>query len=179
MTTIEMTTVTTPIGGVTVAVRAGRLVGLVFDETGDWLRPQLAARYPDHDIVVADDLPVADRVRAYFAGEVDALEGIPVDTAGTPFQERVWAALRQIPVGETISYRQLAERVGKPTAFRAVGAANGQNPVSLVTPCHRVIAADGTLGGYGGGLDRKAWLLRHEGAEVRKPAGRDQYRLAI
>ncbi len=83
---------------------------------------------------------------------------------GTFFQQEVWRALQGIPVGETISYAELACRVGRPSAFRAVGSANGQNPVGVVVPCHRVIAADGSLGGYAGGLDRKRWLLVHEGA---------------
>jgi len=107
---------------------------------------------------------VVDALGAYFAGDVSALEGVSAEGAGTPFQRKVWAALRTIPPGQTISYRTLAERVGRPGSFRAVGAANGQNPISLVVPCHRVIAADGTLCGYGGGLWRKEWLLRHEGA---------------
>ena len=83
---------------------------------------------------------------------------------GTEFQREVWAALRTIPPGRTLSYGDLAKKIGRPTAVRAVGAANGANPVSLVVPCHRVIAADGTLGGYGWGLERKRWLLAHEGA---------------
>jgi methylated-DNA-[protein]-cysteine S-methyltransferase len=177
--TIETTTIDTPIGRVAIAVREDRLVGLAFDDEGEWLSNWLATHLPDDEVVAVDDLPVSERLLAYFAGDLDALDGLEVDTSGTPFQERVWAELRNIPVGETISYRELAERVGHPNAYRAVGAANGQNPVSLVTPCHRVIAADGTLGGYGGGLDRKAWLLEHEGAELRPPAGRHQYRLAI
>jgi methylated-DNA-[protein]-cysteine S-methyltransferase len=82
--------------------------------------------------------------------------------AGTSFQRLVWEGLRAIPYGETISYAELARRIGRPGASRAVGSANGRNPISIVVPCHRVIAADGTLGGYGGGLDRKEWLLQHE-----------------
>ena len=89
---------------------------------------------------------------------------LPVVTAGTPFQRAVWAALRQIPVGTTLSYGALAERIGRKAAVRAVGAANGANPVAVVVPCHRVIGADGSLSGYGGGLERKRWLLAHEGA---------------
>jgi methylated-DNA-[protein]-cysteine S-methyltransferase len=103
-------------------------------------------------------------LEAYFGGDLRSLDGLAVRTAGTPFQKRVWAALRKIPVGRTLSYGELAQKLGKPGAARAVGAANGSNPVSLVIPCHRVIAADGTLGGYGWGLPRKEWLLRHEGA---------------
>jgi methylated-DNA-[protein]-cysteine S-methyltransferase len=99
---------------------------------------------------------------AYFAGEIDALEDLSVVTAGTPFQREVWRALRAIPAGETRSYGQLAASIGCPKASRAVGAANGSNPVAIVVPCHRVIGADGSLTGFGGGLDRKRWLLDHE-----------------
>ena len=101
---------------------------------------------------------------AYFAGDLHALDSIAVAAEGTPFQKKVWAALRRIPVGETLSYSGLAKRIGHPAAIRAVGLANGANPISVVVPCHRVIGADGTLTGYGGGLPRKRWLLAHEGA---------------
>ena len=101
------------------------------------------------------------QMRAYLAGELTAFT-MPMEQSGTPFQKSVWEELARIPYGETISYRQLAERVGKPLASRAVGNANGRNQVIVVVPCHRVIAADGTLGGYGGGLWRKEWLLAHE-----------------
>ncbi len=108
----------------------------------------------------------ARAVQAYFAGEITALDALPVAVRGTEFELLVWHALRQIPAGHTWSYRELAQAIGRPKAMRAVGAANGRNPVSLVLPCHRVIGADGSLTGYGGGLERKAWLLRHEGALV-------------
>lgn len=107
-----------------------------------------------------------EAVRAYFAGAVDALQGLPARPSGTAFEQAVWQMLRQIPAGCTWSYGQLAAAIGRPRAVRAVGRANGRNPVSLVLPCHRVIGADGSLTGYGGGLERKAWLLRHEGALV-------------
>jgi len=103
-------------------------------------------------------------LRRYFEGDLEALEGVAVDTAGTPFQERVWSRLRKIPPGHTVSYAELARSIGRPSAVRAAAGANGRNPVSLVIPCHRVIASDGKLGGYGGGLERKRWLLTHEGA---------------
>jgi methylated-DNA-[protein]-cysteine S-methyltransferase len=103
-------------------------------------------------------------MRAYLAGRLDALDGLPVDAGGTPFQALVWAALRTIPPGQTWSYKALAERIGRPAAVRAVGLANGANPVGIVVPCHRVIGAGGSLTGYGGGLPRKRWLLEHEGA---------------
>jgi methylated-DNA-[protein]-cysteine S-methyltransferase len=103
-------------------------------------------------------------LRAYFDGELDAIDALPVHSDGTEFQRRVWQALRAIPCGETWSYSQLARHIGNPAAVRAVGLANGANPVGIVVPCHRVIGADGTLTGYGGGLERKRWLLRHERA---------------
>jgi len=114
----------------------------------------------------AADSAFARAVRTYFAGDLQALEDLPVRVRGTPFETAVWQTLRQIPVGQTWSYAALAAALDRPRAVRAVGRANGRNPVSLVLPCHRVIGADGRLVGYGGGLERKAWLLRHEGALV-------------
>jgi methylated-DNA-[protein]-cysteine S-methyltransferase len=101
-------------------------------------------------------------VEAYFAGDLDAIDSLPVALAGTPFQRAVWTALRKIPVGTTLSYSELAQRIDRPAAVRAVGLANGANPVGVVVPCHRVIGADGRLVGYGGGIERKKWLLAHE-----------------
>jgi methylated-DNA-[protein]-cysteine S-methyltransferase len=99
---------------------------------------------------------------SYFAGDLGAIDPLPVQTAGTPFQREVWGALRQITCGTTISYAKLAVRIGRPKAVRAVGLANGSNPVGVVVPCHRVIGSDGSLTGYGGGIERKSWLLEHE-----------------
>jgi methylated-DNA-[protein]-cysteine S-methyltransferase len=106
---------------------------------------------------------LSDLIAAYFKGDITALDSIPVQTGGTAFQRKVWAALRRIPAGKTISYGQLAREIGSPTASRAVGLANGSNPIAIVVPCHRVIGHGGALTGYGGGLDRKRWLLAHEG----------------
>ncbi len=103
-------------------------------------------------------------VAAYFGGDARAMDGLTVKTGGTDFQRSVWAALRTIPAGETWSYGQLATAIGKPSAVRAVGLANGANPVGVIVPCHRVVGANGTLTGYAGGLERKRWLLAHEGA---------------
>ena len=103
-------------------------------------------------------------VESYFEGVLGAIDGLLVKTGGTPFQREVWAALRSIPVGETTSYGRLAVQLGRPKAMRAVGMANGANPISVIVPCHRVIGANASLTGYGGGLERKRWLLRHEGA---------------
>jgi methylated-DNA-[protein]-cysteine S-methyltransferase len=107
---------------------------------------------------------IREPLERYFAGELAALSEIPWRTQGTPFQHLVWTALTGIPAGETLSYGALAARIGRASAVRAVGLANGANPVSVVVPCHRVIGAAGSLTGYGGGLERKRWLLRHEGA---------------
>jgi O-6-methylguanine DNA methyltransferase len=109
---------------------------------------------PDHVVSALDQ---------YFAGKLDALDGLAIATGGTPFQNRVWAALRTIPAGRTLSYGALALQIGMPAAVRAVGLANGANPIGIVVPCHRVIGANGKLTGYGGGVERKAWLLSHEG----------------
>ncbi len=100
----------------------------------------------------------------YFAGNLAALDRVPVQTNGTEFQRAVWAALRTIPAGQTRSYGELAAQIQRPTAVRAVGTTNGANPIGIVVPCHRVIGANGTLTGYAGGLERKRWLLEHEGA---------------
>ncbi|WP_284944132.1 methylated-DNA--[protein]-cysteine S-methyltransferase [Acidisoma cladoniae] len=105
---------------------------------------------------------IAQPLRAFFAGDWEALNAIRVETGGTAFQREVWAALRRIPAGQTVSYGRLAAQLGRPAASRAVGLANGANPVAIVVPCHRVIGANAALTGYGGGLARKAWLLAHE-----------------
>ena len=110
--------------------------------------------------------PVRGAVEAYFDGDAQALDGLAVKTGGTAFQRSVWAALRDIPAGETRSYGQLAAAIGSPRAVRAAGLANGQNPIAVIVPCHRVIGANGTLTGYAGGLERKKWLLAHEAAAV-------------
>ena len=105
-----------------------------------------------------------EALEAYFSGDLRAIDEIPVAGAGTPFQRDVWAALRHIPAGATLSYSALAAKIGRPKAVRAVGLANGANPIAIFVPCHRVIGADSSLTGYGGGLERKRWLLNHEGA---------------
>ena len=104
-------------------------------------------------------------LRKYFAGDLHILDSMPVSTGGSPFQQRVWIALRRIPAGETRTYGELAAQLGKPQAARAVGHANAVNPVAIVVPCHRVVGTT-SLTGYGGGLERKRWLLAHEGAQL-------------
>jgi len=128
-----------------------RLHRLLRDHYGEYT---LAPGAAPHSITRALD--------AYFQGDLRAIDNVHVTTGGTQFQRGVWAALREIPGGSTISYGRLASRLGAPGASRAVGAANGANPIPIIVPCHRVIGADGTLTGYGGGLPRKKWLLDHE-----------------
>jgi methylated-DNA-[protein]-cysteine S-methyltransferase len=115
----------------------------------------------EHSILIETER----QLRAYFAGELQHFS-VPVDFQGTPFQNSVWQALLSIPFGETRTYRQIAQQIGKPTAFRAVGAANGKNPISIIAPCHRVIGSDGNLTGFAGGLDVKHFLLRLEGVDA-------------
>ncbi len=130
---------------------------------------RLMARYNGRVPVETGAAPAATReaLTAYFDGDLHAIETIPWRSCGTDFQLSCWRALCDIPVGSTASYGEQAARIGKPKAVRAVGLANGANPIGLVVPCHRVIGANGTLTGYGGGLDRKRWLLRHERAAFR------------
>ena len=157
--------VDTPIGSLVLYVTGKAVCGLGFEERCAGVREALVRRFGGQ-IVEEDPDPagVASRLRGYFSGDLRALDPVEIDTGGTPFQQRVWITLRLVPAGATISYARLAEAVGKPDAVRAVGAANARNPVAIVVPCHRVIGADGSMTGYGGGIDRKVWLLRHEGA---------------
>ena len=168
--TIETAVVQTPLGPVTLYARGGALVGLEFTDRAA-RRAALERRLRRHlgrfELrEVRDPAGARSALEAYFAGDPHALSGQLVELHGTPFQLAVWRELRCIPPGRTLSYAALAARVARPRAVRAVGQANGSNPVSLFVPCHRVIAADGGLGGYGGGLARKRRLLELEGRTV-------------
>lgn len=155
----------TPIGTVVVVADPQALCSLDFADDEAHMSALLQRRYGRAALVPYADLHgFSSRIRAYFAGDLFAIDDLPVRPDGTPFQQQVWAALRTIPAGTTRSYGHLAQALGKPQAARAVGRANALNPISLVIPCHRLIGANATLTGYGGGLERKAWLLRHEGA---------------
>ena len=159
----------------TLATPIGKLV-LICDEDGrlratDWtdydqrMHRLLARQYgQDHFTLTPAQRPssLTAAIAAYFDGDIRAIDSLPVATEGTAFQKSVWQALRVIPAGQTISYGELAMRLGKPAAVRAVGLANGANPIGVVVPCHRVIGANGSLTGYGGRLERKRWLLNHE-----------------
>ncbi len=167
--TFALSRMETPVGIMLVATDdAGRLRLLDWEDSAERMWRGLDRLYGPGKLTLNESRgaarPVRDRLAAFFAGDIAAIDGIEVESAGTPFQRKVWSALRKIPAGKTWSYSQLAARIGRPEAVRAVGFANGTNPISVVVPCHRVIGADGSLTGYGGGLHRKEWLLRHEGA---------------
>jgi methylated-DNA-[protein]-cysteine S-methyltransferase len=154
----------TPIGeALLVTDEAGCLRGFDWSDYEGRMRLLLRRHYGTLGLTKgAAPQAVREAVSSYFGGNLAALGTIRWETAGTPFQREVWKALTAIPAGATLSYGALAARLGMPKAVRAVGLANGANPISVVVPCHRVIGADGSLTGYGGGLERKRWLLEHE-----------------
>ncbi|HUB28719.1 MAG TPA: methylated-DNA--[protein]-cysteine S-methyltransferase [Terracidiphilus sp.] len=156
----------TPIGPLMlVADQAGNLRAALFGDTEDIVLRQLRKDYGPRGFNLAparNPHGLTASVARYFAGELHAIDHLPVATAGTPFQRQVWKALRNIPCGSTTSYGKLAATIGRPAAVRAVGLANGSNPIAVIVPCHRVIGSDGSLTGYGGGIERKRWLLNHE-----------------
>jgi methylated-DNA-[protein]-cysteine S-methyltransferase len=166
-TPLETATVATPSGDFFLAARNGALVAAGFADFAGRLLARLAARFGPLELrEAADPAGAASALRRYLGGDLAALDGVEVDLGGTAFQRDVWSALGEIPPGTAITYAELARRVGRPRAVRAVGGANGANPVSLFVPCHRVVGKDG-LRGYGGGVPRKEWLLAHEGAAAR------------
>ena len=156
MNAVLYTTLASPIGELLLTSDGESCTGVYMENQKDAAVPAPDWRRDDAALGQA-----RVQLQAYFAGELRDFE-LPLAARGTPFQQRVWRALCDIPYGETISYGELARRIGQPAASRAVGLANGQNPLSIVVPCHRVIGANGSLTGYGGGLDRKRWLLAHE-----------------
>ena len=161
--TLQDARLPSPLGDIQVLCRKGRLCGADFAEGASRLDRLIAAGFGPVTLRPGTaPAAVQDAFARYFDGDLRGLEQLPLETRGTPFQERVWRLLRKIPPGRTASYSELAESLGRPGAQRAVGLANGRNPISLVIPCHRVIGKSGRLTGYGGGLARKAWLLDHE-----------------
>ena len=154
----------TPVGTLLLVVDAeGAVRALDFADYEERMMRLLRRHYGDAPLTdgLAPDA-VRQAVADYFAGDLTGLDGLAVATGGTDFQRAVWSALRDIPFGQTRTYGQLAAAIGKPRAVRAVGLANGQNPVAVIVPCHRVIGANGALTGFAGGLERKRWLLNHE-----------------
>ena len=171
-----MTTVTqyailpSPLGPLLLTGAGAALTGLYL--TAHQGRPEIAAAWQR-----ADDAPLfvqaSAQLHGYFAATLHNFD-LPLRPIGTPFQQAVWQALQQIPYGQTLSYSELAARLGRANASRAVGLANGRNPLAILVPCHRVIGASGALTGYGGGVARKAWLLAHE-ARYTRSAGTDLF----
>jgi O-6-methylguanine DNA methyltransferase len=166
MTTIfTRSRLASPLGALHIVTRGDALVALDFEGFEARMSRLLARRFPQ---AALEDGPaparIAEALDRYFAGDLTAPDTLDVSAGGTPFQASVWTALRTIPPGETLGYGRLAARLGHPGASRAVGLANGSNPIAIVVPCHRVIGVSGRLTGYAGGLDRKRFLLSHEGA---------------
>ena len=159
------THISSPLGRLLVVLEGEVVVGLDFADGAERLARLLANQHSPQGWTEVPAAPHVQRaLDAYFEGDLIALDPLPVRLGGTEFQRRVWHALREIPAGSVTSYGALARQIGASNASRAVGLANGSNPVALLLPCHRVIGANGTLTGYAGGLARKEWLLRHEGA---------------
>ena len=161
--------VPSPVGTMLIATDdQDRLRALDWEDYAERMDRLLQRHYGDAAVLKSGSgaQPVTDRIAAYLSGDIAAIDGIITETGGTAFQKAIWAGLRQIPAGKTWSYSDLARHIGNPPAVRAVGLANGSNPISVVVPCHRVIGASGALTGYAGGIERKRWLLRHEGLDV-------------
>lgn len=159
-------TLQTPLGGLMVVVDdAGSLRAAEFEDRGERLERSLSLRFGGSGYtLVPREIPggIASALERYFAGGIDAIDDMPVTLDGTAFQNTVWAALRSVKPGNPVPYSALAARIGRPRAVRAVGHANGSNPFCVVVPCHRLVGANGALTGYGGGLERKRWLIGHE-----------------
>jgi methylated-DNA-[protein]-cysteine S-methyltransferase len=153
------------LGTLVIVARDERLCVADFEDCRARMAASIESRYGAVELErTADPFGMSTRLLAYFAGDLRAIDTLVVETGGTPFQQEVWAALRGVPPGNTVTYAELARTVGRPAAIRAVGTINGRNPLAIVVPCHRVVGSDGSLTGYAGGLWRKRWLLTHEGA---------------
>jgi methylated-DNA-[protein]-cysteine S-methyltransferase len=164
MTKLWIDRIESPIGQIAIVVDEYSLCALDFANYEARMMSLLTQRYESVELVPhSNPLGFTARLQAYLAGDLTSLADIPVKMGGTAFQQQIWSKLREIPIGETWTYGQLAKSIDRPTASRAVGMANSLNPIAIVVPCHRVIGAKGTLTGYAGGLDRKSWLLQHEG----------------
>lgn len=156
-----------PIGTIVLISDGEALRVLDFVDCDERMQRLLTLHYGEQrPLKSCESLPMKRRIEGYFAGDLKSIDSIAVRTEGTAFQKKVWAELRKIAAGTTLSYGELAKRIGQPNASRAVGLANGSNPIAIVVPCHRVIGANGALTGYGGGIERKRWLLEHEGAQL-------------
>jgi methylated-DNA-[protein]-cysteine S-methyltransferase len=167
MTVLLHDTALSPIGEIDIVAKDNILLALEFRDARNRADFDLKQRFAQWTFEEAPDvLHMRTRLARYFARDFSAFDGVHFDGGGTPFQRQVWGYLCSIPVGTTTSYGAMAKALGNPQAMRAVGMANGRNPLAIIVPCHRVIGADGTLTGYGGGIARKRWLLEHEGVVV-------------
>jgi methylated-DNA-[protein]-cysteine S-methyltransferase len=165
--TLHRHEVASPLGPILAASDGRAVVGIDFLDGEARLANLLRPRFGAFAWTASGDgIDVAGPLDAYFAGDLAALDRVPADPGGTPFQAACWTALRAIPAGATLTYAAFAARLGRPRAVRAVGHANARNPISLVIPCHRLVGGAGALRGYAGGLARKRWLLAHEGAHL-------------
>jgi methylated-DNA-[protein]-cysteine S-methyltransferase len=162
---VNYAVIESPIGRLLAVGDGAALCGLYMESHKRGPAPNDRWRRDDDSLQFA-----AEQIDAYFAGQLEHFD-LPCVTAGTPFQRRVWKALGEIGFGETITYAQLAQRVGAPRAARAVGASVGRNPISIIVPCHRAVGSDGSLTGFAGGLPRKRWLLEHEQAVLGERSG--------
>ena len=164
---IAEATMATPLGPIHLEFSASGLKNLIFAGQDDISRQDRKKSTPETTSLPEETLQkwrnqLAQALEKYFAGQPVSFEDLPLDLQGSPFHLQVWRELRKVPPGKTVSYQELARRLGKPKAARAVGQACGANPIPLIVPCHRVIAANGKLGGFSSGLERKRWLLEHE-----------------
>jgi methylated-DNA-[protein]-cysteine S-methyltransferase len=155
-----------PLGVLLIVSDGERLCALDYADYEQRMLKLLRARYALAPLRNAKNPGgVSHLIRSYLAGDVSCIDAIPINTSGTPFQQQVWSALRAIPPGTVMTYGEMAEKLGRPTAYRAVGMTNALNPIAIVVPCHRLVGANGSLTGYAGGLERKRWLLAHEGVD--------------
>jgi methylated-DNA-[protein]-cysteine S-methyltransferase len=169
MTELLIDKIDSALGKILMVSDGTKLCALDFAEYESRMMKFLEKRYGTiHFIEKSNPQGFSDLLRAYLVGDFSSVDQISVETGGTRFQQKVWLALRSIPPGTVVTYGALAETIGRPTAYRAVGMANSLNPVAIVLPCHRVIGANAKLTGYAGGLERKQWLLQHEGVELTK-----------
>jgi len=156
-------TIATPLGRILLVTHGSLVCSLDFDGFQTRLKRLLNRRFGSYRLIPHPGSSQALKlIDAYFKGDLYALSKMSLDSRGTPFQESVWSALTQIPAGTTATYKDIAGSIGKSRAYRAVGMANRSNPIALALPCHRVIGADGNLGGYAGGVEKKSWLIQHE-----------------
>ena len=161
---LQTETLDSPIGRIVIVYAGDQVCAIDYADCAERMHQLLNRRYQSvrmHEVPNSNG--ATTQLQAYLAGELDAISSICIDVGGTAFQQKVWAALRKIPPGTTQTYSALAQQLGTPKAYRAVGMANALNPISIVVPCHRLVGANGALTGYAGGLERKEWLLRHEG----------------